>query len=328
MHQPDHTPTDDIAKQPYRGPSVAAAAAGEGYIAHFLYAGIGMTLGFFTTYVFHGHSQSGVTKLRETAGRLATNESRFMRGWGRFLNSLFGHGEGFQLTPEILDKVRDEHQHGFGLWFLNHTVGVFPGARQWINNFSDRAYVSVTAGGLLSAFGFFVMPWLVAHKGYARGREGKRQFETAKDEIWDLRAENDQLRHRNLDLKTQLNDIQTVNPEQNKLRIAPDEPPVVHDDGTAQMPLTQAPDAQDQSKQETKDSPVAPTAPEIKSPTVTDPITGKVSHVSAVDKETPTDPIAQKTSHVESAAKTGRAKDWKDAVAARDAEQSHPALVS
>lgn len=202
---PKHTPLekDDIAQQPYRGPSVASAAAGEGYIAHFQWAGLGLLIG------------GGLAAL------IPNSINKIAAGFSTFHHNHRTSSNGFmRLGALSVGAIR----HG-----VDFITGHIPGKTWLSTKMAGHRYEAVIFGGsLASAFGFFVVPWLLAGKGISKGLEGRRQFERAKDEIWDLRAENDQLRERTVELKTQLNDLETSRAaEEKRLRVRQDEPPVI-----------------------------------------------------------------------------------------------------
>lgn len=241
---------DDIARDHYRGPDPIAAAAGEGFIAHFQWAILGLLGGGFATWLFHKPVLNKVTQWRSYGAKLIESDNGFTRGLGKLINGVFGHGDAAIIPADKLHHVTEEHRHGFGRFLLNHTVGLFPGGREFIEQHlkGDRMTIAVTGGGLFAFFGYVVLPWFLGGKGFEKGLEGKRQFDRAKDEIWDLRAENDQLRQRNAQLKTQMT-------EEQDLRVSKDEP-VVRDDTTIAM---------DQGHGSQKDSP-APAAPAAEKP--------------------------------------------------------------
>lgn len=205
MEKDPAKPESDIAKEAYKGPSAIAAAAGEGYLAHFIYMFGGLVTGITGGLLIGDPMVKIVNKVRETASGWieAGGVPRF---FGGIVTFLFGHGDHAKLEGEALREVEQERRLGFGFKITNH----IPGARGWLNNMNpatrERLFAALPLGSIFAAFGFFVMPVLLAGKGAHKGNEGKRQFERAKDEIWDLRAENDQLRQKNTELQNQVGD--------------------------------------------------------------------------------------------------------------------------
>ncbi len=228
---PKQTPESDIAKEEYKGPSAVAAAAGEGYIAHFLYAGLGLLGGGAITWMFHKQASSLVNWGRHNLaasiehGGLLSRPSKFFLG-------ILGRGNDAAIASEEFGKFEAQYRHGFGQWLINHFTFVKP---LFKNLNPDRLSTSITTGGIAGAFGFFVMPALLAGKGAHKGNEGKRQFERAKDEIWDLRAENDQLRQHLSDLRAPADAAAPAAP-------IPAEPP--KEDAPAATPQAAAPVAE------------------------------------------------------------------------------------
>ncbi len=340
------SPDDDIAQEHYKGPSVASAMAGEGFIAHFKWAFIALAVVGGTALAFPRSAGNVLEALRTKSRNLRVEKpagdikfdwskislkgiwDEIKTGLGSFFLGVLGHGKDAEATQAIVGLSKhhvhnskymaQEHEFGLGLWIANHTVGLLPygkglihaGVEKWA-----RLGPAFSAAGPFAFFGYFVLPIFLSGGGAEKGRAGKRQFERSKDEIWDLRAENDQLREKTIDLKTRLADVETTQ-EAEKLRVSRDDPPVIREtSSTPIVPLVHETD---------KDSPEEPTAPKIESPTVTDPLTGKVSQVSEAPgtrsaSETKShaapDALTAKASHV-SAIEAQRAEAAKEAALA------------
>lgn len=240
MKKPADTAADDIAKQSYQGPNAISAAAGEGFIAHFQWAGIGLAIGSLATWALGTHAITHVEKLRNYAHGLAEGGNTLVRGAGKLILGVFGHGETALLSDRAIHHSTAEHRQGFGRALLNHTIGLFPGGKEFVERrlSSPRLSMAITGGGIFAFFGYAILPILLSFKGAARGTRGKQQFEQAKDEIWDLRAENDQLREKNITLKSRLTDCETTHAaETNRLRVSSDQPVVREAEGD--IPVSQ-----------------------------------------------------------------------------------------
>lgn len=260
-------PENDIAKEPYKGPSEIAAAAGEGFIAHFQWALLGLLGGGLATWLFHKPVLNKITEWRAMGARLIDTDNTFQRGIGKLINGIFGYGNNSHIAPEKMYHIAEEHRHGFGRVVLNHTVGLFPGGKDLIRKHmqDDRMTVAVTGGGLFAFVGYIILPWFLAGKGAEKGKAGRVQFERAKDEIWDLRAENDKLREKNVDLKTRLTDAETTKAaDENRLRVTKDDPPVIRDDNEG-VALQAA---------EHPETPTTIESPPVKEPEIKEPMIG------------------------------------------------------
>jgi len=199
-------PDNDIAKEPYKGPSAVSAAAGEGYIAHIQWAVLGLGIGGTLSAIV----PKTINMISEQFERFHVNQ----RENSNLVVRAFALGTG---------AIRS------GVDFI---AGHIPG-KEWLKTkiHPERYKAVIFGGSLTAAFGFFILPILLAPFGWKRGNDGKQQFERAKDEIWDLRAENDKLREKNVDLKTRLTDAETTKAaDENRLRVTKDDPPVIRDD--------------------------------------------------------------------------------------------------
>lgn len=191
----------DITKEPYKGPSVVSAAAGEGYIAHFQWAGLGLLIG------------GALSALVPTSvNKIASSFEKF------HVEYKFNENVLTRISALTVGAIRS------GTDFI---TGHIPGKNWLATKMRPDRYKAVIFGGsLASAFGFFVVPWLLAGKGASKGLEGRRQFQRAKDEIVELRAENSDLREHNIELKTRITDVETtLAAQENRLRISSDETP-------------------------------------------------------------------------------------------------------
>jgi hypothetical protein len=245
--------SDDIAQQPYRGPSVTAAAAGEGFIAHFQWAGIGLVAGGLAAWLLHGRVGPWISDLRSWANKHAgtattpQNENFGVRWPAKLVRGIFGHGPEFKLPEHKIQEITDEQRNGFGVFMLNHLLGLIPGAKAKFNEFrvnnpagADRLNLAVTAGGLFAFMGYAVLPVFLGGKGYAKGKEGKRQFERAKEEILDLRAENAKLRSEKAQLRGKMFDDGTPD---TKLVVSQDQQPAIA--ASASAPVVTSVDKED-----------------------------------------------------------------------------------
>ena len=253
MEEASNKPSRDIVEEEYKGPSAVAAAAGEGYIAHFVYAALGLTVGGLITYVFHKQAASVVNNLRTHFNKGAETGSFLVRWPSKFAIGILGHGKDAALSPETFAKFEQEHRYGFGQWLINHV----PGVKHLIKTADDdRMSTAITSGGILAAFGFFVMPLILGFRGARKGAEGRHQFERAKDAIIDLRAQNDQLRQHNDALRAQYDNIQLPHADDSQTTQA----------DAAELPAEQlaptAPDATATDAQDVqKTAPAAPDTP-------------------------------------------------------------------
>lgn len=278
-----HNEKDDITDEPYKGPSVAAAAAGEGFVAHWVLAGIGLITGVALTFIFRDTAKRSVSKMQETASKWINDASgvkTFMaqvkKSSGNFIHALFGKGEG-QLNnlreslancidPKEAAKLERHfvyQEHGFGHWLLDHTIGLIPGVRGLFRNISSETSTAITIGGLLGALGFFGAPILWGKHGADKATDGKRQFERAKEEILETRAQYEALREKYIDARLELEDLKTAQAvAQGSLKVAQDDTPTMHDK-TAVSSITTASPTTPQV-----DSPTEPTAPKIEEPVI------------------------------------------------------------
>lgn len=289
MKKTKHTEEQDIAQEHYKGPSKASAAAGEGFIAHIKWAFTGLLVGTIAGAALYTPLKPQVAKLRDFANKLRINEEKtamgtLTRGTGKFISSVFGTGiqesfiksEHAAMDPlhklEIRTMLHDQHsrQHGFGNWFFNHTFGLIPGLKERSQAIlKERGDFALTFGGIFAFVGYVIVPLALAPFGWKRGGAGKKQFERARNEIWDLRSENNQLtadneslRERNAELNTKLIEADTGS----NLRISRDDTPVMRDQPGTTVPTESADVA--------ADSPTSITPPPITEPKIQEPVIG------------------------------------------------------
>ena len=185
MKRESHKPEHDIAQQSYRGPSKASAMAGEGFIAHFQWAGIGLLLGTAVGLVLYGPLKPAIAGLRNFANKFAAHEGKTVegfahRGIGKFVTGIFGTGKintSAGKADEALQHWQHDREHGFGIWLFNHTFGLIPGVRDLPEKLAgDRGNLAVTFSGIFAFVGYVIIPLCLAPFGWKKGNEGKRQF--------------------------------------------------------------------------------------------------------------------------------------------------------
>ncbi len=241
--EPKQQETADIGAQPYKGPSAFAAGAGEGFIAHFVWAAAGLIGGGLLTYTLYNHVKAPVEAIRNKGHKLIATEgkglvSTIQRGSGRLMNGIFGHGANHLPDTKTLEKVTYQHQQGFGLWLTNHSAGLIPGLKKWVEGIqqNERVSLAVTGGGIFAFVGYFIVPIILFITGSKKGNQGRKQFEAAQDEIWDLRAENDILKQKNSEMKTRLVDHETTQAASDtRLQVSKDDP-VMRQPAVTEMP--------------------------------------------------------------------------------------------
>lgn len=202
MNKKHDSQQEDITKQKYKGPSVASAVAGEGFIAHITMGITGLVVGAAAAFMM----PKQVLKIEETIAKFHLNNKSAKNLPVKWLAQGSGHvlsGISY-MTDHVLakPKVWLEAKMGHGANSAN----------------ADRFKAMVFGAGTLSAFGYFVFPWMLGPQGARKGIEGKQQFETAKEEIVDLRK-------RLIDKDAEIDDLKTVTAaKKGTLKVASDEP--------------------------------------------------------------------------------------------------------
>lgn len=159
---------DDIAEEPYKGPSIAVAAAGEGFLRHFAWAVVGIVVGGVASSLAYNKVGAVKEAFQEFHG--ANREHAF------FLKRWAAKAAGLVVTIA----------HGL--------TGHIPGHQHIVKHIPEkRLEATLFGGGLLGAIGY-ASGWISAlFTGTVHSNAGKRQFERAKAEIKDLRERNDDL---------------------------------------------------------------------------------------------------------------------------------------
>lgn len=247
-HRAKHGPHGDLAEENYKGPGIAASAAGEGFLAHYKWGAIGAVGGTGIAYIFKSAAATMVNAIREHANSIHGNPEGFIGGWKKSVrwasHFLFGTGPRKQahFHTAIENEIRNGGAHftehemkafnrwvsarelGFGYSILHHIpyageyleklLEIKPGISEAEHALAvaraSRATTALSVGGIAAAFGFFVMPFIVAHRGFKRGIEGRDQFDRAREEIRTQRAEYDDLRQKYVDTRTELEETKTA----------------------------------------------------------------------------------------------------------------------
>lgn len=261
---------DTVVNEDYKGPSVTTAIAGEGYIAHFQFAIIGLLGGGIASVLFHKPLNRGIESIRK--GAEAWRDAGGIRGkFGSVGGWIFGRGEKefvhIKKTIEAAGPL-DSHAHevlmtleskekGIGHWLADHAIPFMSKAKKREMIARDgRWEAAAIGGGLLGSIGFFLSPLFFAHSGYQKGVAGKDQFHRAQDEILTVRAERDALREKYVESQIELETLRgrTGGDESAPLKVAKDAPPAIdhpREESIAALDAVQA------------DSPTHPTAPVI-----------------------------------------------------------------
>ena len=201
--------TDDIATEPYKGPSARVAAAGQGFIDHFKYAFAGLFGAGLFAFVLHKPAAAIITKARNLGARLkdwspegngiVSRGGDTLTNWaGGLLHIAFGDVEAAEsmaslstnrnhVHHEWLANVAHDKRQGFGNALLSHTVGLLPwvgkGFKQGLRHTNERLSTAITFGGAAGVVGY-VTGWTKALlQGAKHGNAGKTQFESAQSEI-------------------------------------------------------------------------------------------------------------------------------------------------
>lgn len=275
------TAEHDVAHEEYKGPSAVSAAAGEGFIAHYQWAAIGLVVGTLAATLFHKPAAKLVESCRTGCKKLFNTPFSVIGKTGIFV---FGHGQGSKAHLEESFKHLNPIAHatdlkelqvwtkskevGFGYSLLDHTLGKIPGIRgkvqEWLKNGGEQASNAVSVGGILAAVGFFIVPLFLAPKGALKGMEGKKQFDRAKSEIQTTRQENHVLRN-------QLAEARASLPNDKSLRVAEDNTPVMQDAAQTAPHQTPADLERATAASVLADSPTEITPPKVQEPKIEEP---------------------------------------------------------
>lgn len=273
MERPEKASHDTILDEPYQGPSVTTAIAGEGYIAHFQWALIGLLSGGIASVVFHKHVNGAVSAIRK--GSEAWREAGGIKNaFGSVGGWIFGRGEKefVSIKNAIINAGPLDHyghealmtleskEKGIGHWLADHAIPFMSKEKKRALIAKDGRYeAAAIGGGLLGSLGFFFSPLFFAHAGYRKGVAGKDQFARAQAEITTIRAERDDLLDKYAEVKTELATLKS----EPALKVAADTPPSiepVRDDAVAAL-----------ARQDQKDSPVSISKPKIEGPPIQAP---------------------------------------------------------
>ena len=281
MDKIHNTAPGDIVDEAYKGPSVATAIAGEGYIAHFQWAFIGLLVGGIGSVVFHNPLNRAIASVRIKSEALRETGAALKEGkgvWNGIVANIksaagslggwvFGRGEKeFVHIKKTIESAGplDNHTHealmaleskekGIGHWLADHAIPFMSKAKKREMIACDgRWEAAAIGGGLLGSMGFFLSPAFFAHSGYRKGVAGKDQFGRLQNEVITTRAERDALLTKYADVKTEL-DALKVGGADHKLAVAKDNPP----------DIDQARDSIAALSGVNTDSPTGPSAPVI-----------------------------------------------------------------
>lgn len=168
--------TPDIAEETYKGPGKVVTAAGEAFLVHFFWMAAGLLAGGAAAFFAHkkvGHIEKSLSDFylrdRENPGRMT-----------RFLAKSAG------LIGTITKAVSD---HLPGSTWMKSKIP------------AERVEAVVFGAGILGAIGYVGSSILAIFSGAKHANEGKDQFERLKEEVLDLRGENDALRDKYIEEK-------------------------------------------------------------------------------------------------------------------------------
>jgi hypothetical protein len=206
MRKTKQTADTDIAEQRYRGPSVASAAAGESVLHGKFLLLTGILLGGIAGAVFPTKTAEFTKAGREALGKWKESENHFLHGAGSLGNWLLGMGEGFVAWVRGIKTIDG------GLLKLEKNDPY--------KRVSTAIGGAIMASSALSTIGFITGIF----SGSRASHRGKKQFETAKDEIITLRETNEKLRSKLIDTELALDDLKTAaDAKHGKLHVTPDD---------------------------------------------------------------------------------------------------------
>jgi hypothetical protein len=169
-------PESDIATEPYKGPGPTVTSFGYSFIDwHAAWLG-SILVGVGVALVMPKHVNNFFNAVREGTRNWKASENLLKKPVGWFSHAWLKAGE----------------------WSNEH----FPG-RTWLEAKlgSERWSAAATAGGILTAFSFITTIFTGTNRGIQHATAGKNQFDRAKSEIKELRAENTALREKYAELK-------------------------------------------------------------------------------------------------------------------------------
>lgn len=238
MDKSEQPPVRDIATEPYKGPGAFVTGVGEGAIAHYGTATLGLFGGGTLSYFLHKHVGKVEQKFKEL-GEKAPEATNFFSKSVRYI-------------------AGQMHRGSEGL--ANH----FPFSKTLLNKVpKERLTAVVFGGGLMGVMGFFVAPIYFMFTGTKHANDGKRQFQEAQDEILTTRAELGTLRNKYVAARIELEDLKTTQAvAKGTLKVSGDDTPrmdTAQPPAPAQLATTQA------------DSPVSVSEPKIDAPKVEGP---------------------------------------------------------
>ena len=180
MEKAKHTSQEDITQQHYKGPTSAVAALGEGALqTKFLMLG-GFVAGGIAALVAPKQSAKLFGAIRGYVNTAIASENGFLKLAGTFGKFTLDIGKE---TADLVQKIG----------FVKNGMGRFKKER--IEAVIDGAIITSGAASILGAFSG-------GTAGVASARAGKKQFETAKEEILTLRQKVAQQDNEIEDLKT------------------------------------------------------------------------------------------------------------------------------
>jgi hypothetical protein len=206
MGKNKQTADTDIAEQRYRGPSVASAAAGESVLHGKFLLLTGILLGGIAGAVFPSKTAEFTRNSREYLTKWEASENHFVHGAGGLLNWLLGMGEGF-------------------VKWMRGIKTIDGGLAKLEKNDPYKRVGTAIEGAIVASSGLSTVGFITGiFSGSRASHRGKKQFETAKDEIITLRETNEKLRSKLIDTELALDDLKTVSDAKHgKLHVTPDD---------------------------------------------------------------------------------------------------------
>lgn len=199
MEKFHHTVKDDITQEDYHGSGPLVASAGYAYLSHLGAVVTGMLVTGTAAYFSHGRVNQFVDKMRG----LKTGDTG-LRNW--LLQSVFGSPAGSHelntaiqtVTGESKEKLAELIAHQERGFFENEAVAVVKKlsknkkAGDFIETLKpEKLSAAFMGAGLGAGLGYISSSVWAFTKGCHEGNAGKKQFARAKEEIIQLRAEND-----------------------------------------------------------------------------------------------------------------------------------------
>ena len=206
MKKPDTIETDDITTQHYKGPGALAAGLGDGAVhGKTLLAG-GFLLGGALSLLFPNEAKSLAKSAQAGVKTMHESKNFLVKFGGLIFKTALSFGKELgTLTTETK--------------FIKKRLDKFDKGRVAIT--VEGAIVTSAAASLIGGFtGLFT--------GTRASHRGKKQFESAKEEILSLRATNDRLRTKLVDTELALEDLKTVDAAKHGiLNVAHDDTPKI-----------------------------------------------------------------------------------------------------